>query len=184
MQYLKLDSQGRTVAGELESTRGYVGQFAGNAPFTVNPGIAGLITHLRSNIVQHDVVEVVSLFPAFALRPRVRGYYYVHHQRTDYIYAPSLMNYTVTLSPVGNTSNGIDSEIFDTSAVITGSEHDLCKTSLGYNIYCNGTSDIIQLQLSHTNSSAKEFGNISAQNSTCWTSVFYAGENLIHGVIP
>lgn len=184
MQYLKLDSQGRTVAGELESTRGYVGQFAGNLPFTVNPGTSGFITHLRSNIVQQDVVELVSLFPVFALRPRVRGYYYVHHQRTDYIYTPSLMNYTVTLSPAGNTSHGLDSEIFDTSAVITGAVHDLCKTSIGFNIYCNGTTDIIQLQMSHSNLGAREFGRVTAQNSTCWTSVFYAGENLIHGVIP
>lgn len=184
MKYLKLDSQGRCVAGELDSGVGYVGQFAGHYPITVNQNASGSITHLRSNIVKPNIVQVVSLYPEFVLRPQVEGFYFVHHQRLDYIYTASLMSYTVTLRPQGNTSQGIDDEIQDASIVVTGGVHDICKTSIGFNIYCNGSTDLIQLKLSHTHSGSREFGKPSAANSICHTSLFFAGEYQIHGVIP
>ncbi|MBL7998258.1 MAG: hypothetical protein JNL32_06415 [Candidatus Kapabacteria bacterium] len=190
MKLLKLDSLGRTIAGllapdDVPPRVGYVGQFTGNVEFTVNAGATGLVSHQNARIVKDSIVEVVSLSPAFVLRPRVKGFYLIHHQRRDFIYSASAVPYTVTLAPsVATAARGLDANVECTNECINGTLHDICTTHLTYGIYCNGTTDTISLSLWHSSTIARTFGSLSAQNSIAHTTVMFAGEEPHHAVIP
>lgn len=165
-----------------ELRRGLVGQWSGHVPITVTSGIPTQTNHATTLIAPPEGLAIVSLEP-FSVCPQFPGLFIVHHARTDYIYS-ALGGYELKLFPDGGASRGIDGDILDVSEAAMKSSFDICKTALTFAINCNGSTDVIRLYIQHNASTSRNVGNASAQNSIVHTTIFYAGNNPTHGIIP
>lgn len=172
-----------------KSIPGLVAQCVGHIPIAVPSNVWRSIAHTNvlikpnPNLATIAVDEVV--FTEFEFKPTLPGFYLIHHQRRESIYAPTGSGtYNVSLRILATTSNGITDEIAnDTSAITGGSINDIARISLTAMVYLNGVDDSIKIEVQHDYTSTKTFGSITSENSRAHTTIMYAGDNPQHGYI-
>lgn len=162
---------------DLPDSIGYqlVGQWSGHEPVVITSGGYANPAHHEAAIAHRSVWGTVTLNP-FEFTPAIPGYYIVHHQRRDHIYAPTAGGYTASIKIDDTAVSGIDAtKIQDLSIVQGGTSWDIVKLNLTCAVYCDGDTDTIRFILEHSYSSSRSFGAPIGQNCITHTTIWYVG---------
>lgn len=185
-KHMAFDARKKSSRG---SVNGLVAQIVGNVPIAVPSNVWRSIAHQYVVVKPNENLAVIAVDPTvfteFVFKPTQPGFYLIHHQRRESIYAPTGSGtYTVSLRILATSDNGIVDEIAnDTSAITGGSINDIARVSLTALVYLNGEDDEIKIQVKHDFTSTKTFGSITSENSKAHTTIMYAGSNPEHGYI-
>lgn len=179
-----------TKKASRRTVNGLVAQVVGHVPIaTMLTGEWYSIAHQDVVIKPNENLAVINVnelvFTEFVFKPKLPGFYLIHHQRRESIYAPTTTgSYTVSLRLLATSDNGIVDEIAnETSAITGGAINDVARISLTAMVYLDGVDDEVKIQVRHNFTSLKTFGSIVSENSKAHTTIMYAGSNPEHGYV-
>lgn len=192
MRFVKFDELGRKLLGKIglgdlpaEIKQGLVGQWIGHP--NVLSALSNTPVAVQHNVTliepAADVAEFTISTPTIALpfqvRPLIEGFFVVVHQRWDCIYGP-LGGYTVQVDITGGAGDGE----YEEQVALIGSSYDTCNTKSVQMVYCDGDTDIISISLLQTSAYTLNVGAVTGANSRAQTTIWYAGMEGAHGLIP
>lgn len=185
-KFVKLDDQGRYVAGELllndlpDESKQWCAEFVGAPPVGVpnpnypsfSPGVQ--VAHTQTVFVPSNVVLPFALSPSLRIVPSIAGFYKVHHRRRDRIYGGNGSIYNVQIR-IGSGSVApmvVAEETVEPGSYQTG---DMVEISGERLVYCNGTTDQIFIQVAHNYNNVLTFSSTISVGSETHSSVYRVG---------